>query len=968
LEKERAKHKRAEETLSGLMERLRLMYESVTDGITVTDSNGVITNLNKRAAEIHGFSSMDELLGKHSWEFIARRDRQKAAAQTSQVLQEGKSRAVEYTLLRADGSEFPGEISASVLKDASGNLIGFIGITRDITKRKSAEEALRKSEEKYRKQFDEVMDAIFVADVETGILIDCNRAACELVGWEKAELVGKPQRDLHPPKKNEGEFSRTFKQHLKEKEGQILETQVITKKGEIKDVAIKAKLFELRGRKVLQGSFRDITERKRSEKERARLSHDLLKRVKELRCFYSLDIAVEESRSIDEFLNRVVSLIPLAMQYPELARSGITFRSHKYQSKDFTESKCSISAHIKVTGRVMGSLGVYYSEERPFLKEEVDLVTGLAERIGKVVEGIEAKEMLQENEKRFRALIENSSDIIQVVDSKGVIRYVSPSVQRILGYRPEELIGRPSVDIVHPDDLPIVARGFKEALEKPEVPQVTVCRCKHKDGTWRLIEGIGVNQLDNPAVNGFIANMHDITERKQAVEALRKSEQNYRILFESKLDGVCVIDETMKLLLANQVAADMFGFDSLEEMLDVNPFDFIPRKERERLLAIVTKDMFEKDLKQVNEFQLMTKAGKEIWLSAVGARIEYQGKSAGLVSFRDITARKRDEEGIKYQRKYFQALFEGSPEAVASLDPQNRVMDINPTFEKMFGYTLEDIKGRDIDDCILPTSKKEEGRSFIRRAWEGEVAVAWSVRKRADGTKIPVSILGAPIILDGKQIGMFAIYRDITERKKAREQLERSFVDLAGTVSRAMASRDPYTAGHQQRVAKLARLVGEKIGLDKNRLQGLYIGGLLHDIGKVSTPESILSKPGRLTHEEQALVHAHAKQGYKILKGTNLPWPIADMALHHHERVDGSGYPDGISGDKISLENRILGVCDVVEAMSSFRPYRPAKSIAEILKELRSGRGTKYDADVVDVMLELIESGEFEIGKKGEFE
>ena len=194
-------------------------------------------------------------------------------------------------------------------------------------------------------------------------------------------------------------------------------------------------------------------------------------------------------------------------------------------------------------------------------------------------------------------------------------------------------------------------------------------------------------------------------------------------------------------------------------------------------------------------------------------------------------------------------------------------------------------------------------------------------------------------------------------RKRAEEQLENSFVNLAETMSRAMESRDPYTSGHQRRVAELARLVGQKMGLDKDRLQRLYIGSLLHDIGKISTPESILSKPGKLTEEEWNLVRSHTKRGYEILKDTNLPWPVADMALHHHERLDGSGYPHGISGDKLCLENRILAVCDVVEAMSTHRPYRPARERQEVVEEINSGRGTRYDPNVVDAMLQIIESG-----------
>jgi putative two-component system response regulator len=148
--------------------------------------------------------------------------------------------------------------------------------------------------------------------------------------------------------------------------------------------------------------------------------------------------------------------------------------------------------------------------------------------------------------------------------------------------------------------------------------------------------------------------------------------------------------------------------------------------------------------------------------------------------------------------------------------------------------------------------------------------------------------------------------------------------------------------------------------LDGDRLQGLYIGGLLHDIGKVSIPASILTKMGELTEEEWALICSHPKQGYSILKDTKLPWPVADMTLHHHERLDGSGYPHGISGDALSLEVRILAVCDVVEAMGSYRPYRPARTKKEVLAEIEGGRRTKYDAGIVDVVLQIIKNGEFE--------
>jgi len=174
-----------------------------------------------------------------------------------------------------------------------------------------------------------------------------------------------------------------------------------------------------------------------------------------------------------------------------------------------------------------------------------------------------------------------------------------------------------------------------------------------------------------------------------------------------------------------------------------------------------------------------------------------------------------------------------------------------------------------------------------------------------------------------------------------------------------MSLHDPHTADHERRVAYLSRAVGQKMGLKKNIAEGLYIGGLLHDIGKIAVPESLLSRPGALIKEEWDLIRTHAKRGYEILKDANLPWPVADMALHHHERLDGSGYPDGIKGDELSLEVRILAVCDVAEAMLSHRPYRPARTKEETLEEIRRGKEAKYDAKVADIVIAMIEKDEF---------
>ena len=173
--------------------------------------------------------------------------------------------------------------------------------------------------------------------------------------------------------------------------------------------------------------------------------------------------------------------------------------------------------------------------------------------------------------------------------------------------------------------------------------------------------------------------------------------------------------------------------------------------------------------------------------------------------------------------------------------------------------------------------------------------------------------------------------------------------------------RDPYTAGHQRRVAEIAVTIGAELGLDARRQEGLRVAGQLHDVGKITIPAEILSKPGKLKPTELLLIKDHAEAGYDILKIVEFPWPVAEVALQHHERMDGSGYPQVLKGEAILLEARIMAVADVVEAMSSHRPYRAGLGIDKALAEIERGRGTAYDPLVADTCLKLFREKDYTI-------
>jgi len=221
---------------------------------------------------------------------------------------------------------------------------------------------------------------------------------------------------------------------------------------------------------------------------------------------------------------------------------------------------------------------------------------------------------------------------------------------------------------------------------------------------------------------------------------------------------------------------------------------------------------------------------------------------------------------------------------------------------------------------------------------------------------------------DGRPESVINVYHDITEQKLAEEQLRESLIqlrkNLSGTIQ-AMAmtveTRDPYTAGHQRRTSDIARSIAQEMGLSTEQVDGIRMAGVIHDLGKISIPAEILSKPGMLGKMEYSLIKNHPETGYNILKGIDFHWPVAEIVRQHHERLDGSGYPDGLRGDEIMLEARIIGVADVIEAMSSHRPYRPSLGAAKAFEEILEHRGILYDPDVVDASVRLFKRNELNV-------
>ncbi|OIP92288.1 MAG: PAS sensor protein [Syntrophobacterales bacterium CG_4_8_14_3_um_filter_58_8] len=335
-----------------------------------------------------------------------------------------------------------------------------------------------------------------------------------------------------------------------------------------------------------------------------------------------------------------------------------------------------------------------------------------------------------------------------------------------------------------------------------------------------------------------------------------------------------------------------------------------------------------------------------------------------------VALRRRTEEALRETNKYLENLFNCANAPIIVWDPEFRLTRVNHAFEKLTGRTSQGVIGKSLE-ILFPPEQVESSIAFIRKTplgerWENvEIDIL-----AADGTDRTVLWNSATLMApDGKTpIATIAQGHDITERKEVEQKLKDTLESLRKAVSatiRVMASvveaRDPYTAGHQTRSADLARAIAAEMGWPQEQIEGIRIAGSIHDIGKLSTPAEILSKPTKLSEIEFSLIKEHAKRGYEILKDVESPWPLAEIVYQHHERMDGSGYPRNLKADDILMEARILAVADVVEAMASHRPYRSALGIEAALEEIEKNRGTLYDNTVADACLRLFRKKSFKL-------
>ncbi len=306
-------------------------------------------------------------------------------------------------------------------------------------------------------------------------------------------------------------------------------------------------------------------------------------------------------------------------------------------------------------------------------------------------------------------------------------------------------------------------------------------------------------------------------------------------------------------------------------------------------------------------------------------------------------------------------------DTVVVVDGDGLITYVNASGLKMLGIDRESVLGRPIVDVVkIGSDAKEDDNIFFPMSMN---YIEFNNYLTTHERQVPVDFTSTPLWMDkGKLRGAVLVIRDITQQveydrkiQESMETLSRAMYGTIEAITKTVETRDPYTAGHQKKVADIAKEIAKDMGLKRDIIESVNLAGQIHDLGKIAIPAEILNKPGRINEIEFALIKTHSQMGYDILKNIDFPWPIADIVLQHHEKFNGTGYPNGVKGEDILIQARIITVADVLEAMASHRPYRAALGIDAAFDELQKNRGIHFDPEVVDSCVRIFKEKGFKV-------
>jgi PAS domain S-box-containing protein len=842
----------------------------------------------------------------------------------------------------------------------------------DTARQERTDEKLKASEERFRLLSEAAKEGIAIHD--KGVIIESNQALARMFGYELFEMTGMHAKKLACP-----ESWKIISEHISKESDESYEGIGIRKDGSTFACSLVGKPYKYKNRILRVAVVRDISERKRAE-EKLRLEEQRFRALID----HSSDIVVvADLTGTVTYINPAVEEVLGFKPEERIGYSGFEL-IHPDDSKFLAESFASLITDT--TPRVIkGEIHLRHKNGTYRTLEAVgsnlinnNVVEGIVLNYRDITEQKEAEDRLRREKQLFRSVTEQSSDIILIANKEGIITYENPAVEEIMGFKPEERIGSGGLELVHPDDVESVNNASKIVFNDTKAPvQKGEVRIRHKNGSWRTFDVSASNLLNDDVIEGAIVTLHDITEQKKAEELLKKSESQYRLLADHMKDQVWLMNLNLQTTYISPSIEKHWGY-TLEEVIALPIDKIIAATSLPKAMDFFSVEMSKAlaepsnySLKRLLELEFICKDGRVLWIECSFSFIrDENGKPISILGEgREITERKQMEDALIKSEENFRHSLDDSPLGVRISTSAGETIYANRAILDIYGYDdIEELRNtplqkRYTQDTYAEYQIRKEKRM---RGELGPSEYEISIVRKNGGIR-HLYVLRKEIFWNGKKQSQ-VVYQDITLRRQAEEKLNETLenlrlsikttIQVLGTASEA---RDPYTAGHQKRVANLARAIATEMKLPHDKIEAIRMAGAIHDIGKISVPSEILCKPALLTDLEFSLIKNHSQFSYEIMKDVESPWPLADIVRQHHERVNGSGYPQGLKDTNILIEARILAVADVVEAMISYRPYRPALEIELALSEIENNSGILYDRKVVDACLKLFREKGYQI-------